>query len=103
MNSRAPLVSILVPAYNAVRYLPEVCRSVQAQTYPHYEVIIGNDGSNDNPAAVLAPFLQDSRFRLLEWRQNRGLNAALAILLDAMQGEYWCSPGADDVLCPAFQ
>jgi glycosyltransferase involved in cell wall biosynthesis len=65
-------------------------------------VIIGNDGSNDNPAAVLAPFLQDSRFRFLEWRQNRGLNAAWAILLDTMQGEYWCSPGADDMLYPSF-
>ena len=102
MNSASPLVSILVPAYNTVRYLPEMCRSIQAQTYPNYEVVIGDDGSTDNPGAVLAPFLQDSRFRFLEWRPNRGLNAALAVLLDAMRGEFWCSPGADDVLYPAY-
>ncbi|MEI6394506.1 MAG: glycosyltransferase [Verrucomicrobiota bacterium] len=100
--SRTPLVSILVPAYNAARYLPELCQSIQAQTCPHYEVIIGNDGSKDNPAAVLAPFLRDSRFRLLEWQPNRGLNAAWAMLLSAMRGEYWCSPGADDLLYPSF-
>ena len=66
MNSPAPLVSILVPAYNAARYLPELCHSIRAQTYPHYEVLIGNDGSSDNPASVLAPFLQNSRFHLLK-------------------------------------
>lgn len=102
MNSPAPLVSILVPAYNATRYLAEVCQSIQGQTYPHYEVIIGNDGSSDNPAPVLAPFLQDPRFHLLEWRPNRGLNVAWAILLSTMRGEYWCCPGADDVLYPSF-
>ena len=73
MNSSAPLVSILVPAYNAARYLPGLCQSIQAQTYPHYEVIIGNDGSNDDTASVLAPFLQDNRFQLLRWQPNRGL------------------------------
>jgi glycosyltransferase involved in cell wall biosynthesis len=102
MTSAAPLVSILVPAYDAARYLPELCPSIQTQTYPHYEVIIGNDGSNDDPASVLAPFLEDPRFRLLAWRPNRGLNAAWAILLAQMRGEYWCCPGADDVLYPAF-
>jgi hypothetical protein len=102
MNSNTPLVSILVPAYNAARYLPELCHSIQAQTYPYYEVLIGNDGSSDNPASVLAPFLQDSRFHLLEWRPNRGLNVAWATLLSSMRGEYWCCPGADDVLYPSF-
>src|ERR1035437_2050378 len=102
MNSPAPLVSILVPAYNATRYLAEVCQSIQGQTYPHYEVIIGHDGSSDNPAPVLAPFLQDPRFHLLEWPPNRGLNVAWAILLSTMRGEYWCCPGADDVLYPSF-
>ena len=48
MSQRPVLVSILVPAYNAARYLPELCRSIQAQTYPHYEVLIANDGSTDN-------------------------------------------------------
>jgi len=102
MSDNTPLISILVPAYNAARYVAEFCQSVQAQTYPHYEVLIGNDGSQDDTAAIVVSFLKDSRFRLLQWQPNRGLNAAWAVLLSSMKGEYWCSPGADDVLYPAY-
>jgi glycosyltransferase involved in cell wall biosynthesis len=102
MSQRPVLVSILVPAYNAARYLPELCQSIQAQTYPHFEVLIANDGSHDNTEAVLAPFLQDQRFQLLGWEQNRGLNQAWAVLCSRARGDYWCCPGADDVLYPTF-
>ncbi len=102
MSLRPALVSILVPTYNAADYLPRLCQSIQTQTYPHYEVLIGNDGSGDDPAASLAPFLKDNRFRLLEWQPNRGLNQGLAVLGAAAKGDYWCSPGADDLYHPAF-
>ena len=96
------LVSVLVPMYNAARYLPELCESIRAQTYPHYEVLLGNDGSTDDTAAVAARYLADKRFELLGWEQNRGLNQAWAALLSRAKGQYWCSPGADDVLVPSF-
>jgi len=102
MSLGSAVVSILVPTYNAARFLPHLCRSIQSQTYPHYEVLIGNDGSGDDPAAALAPFLQDNRFRLLEWQPNRGLNQAWTVLCSAMRGDYWCSPGADDLYHPTF-
>lgn len=102
MSARTPLVSILVPAYNAARFLPGLCQSIQAQTCPHYEVLIGDDGSSDNTAAVLAPFLEDNRFQLLAWQPNRGLAAGMAILYAAMRGEYWCATGADDLFYPTF-
>ena len=102
MSTRTPLVSILVPAYNAARYLPGLCESIRAQTYPHWEVIIGDDGSKDNTKAVLAPFLEDKRFQLVEWEPNRGLSRGMAILYTAMKGEYWCCTGADDLFCPQF-
>ena len=102
MSQQPILVSILVPAYNAARYLPELCQSIRAQTYPHYEVLIANDGSNDDTVSVLAPFLQDSRFQLLGWEQNHGLNQAWAVLCSWAKGDYWCCPGADDVLYPTF-
>src|ERR1035441_5800050 len=70
MSARAPLVSIQVPAYNAARYLPGLCQSIQAQTYPHYEVLIGDDGSSDDTLTVLAPFLKDNRFRVVRWQPN---------------------------------
>ncbi|MCX6924268.1 MAG: glycosyltransferase family A protein, partial [Verrucomicrobia bacterium] len=102
MSERPVLVSILVPAYNAARYIPELCESIRAQTYPHYEVLIANDGSTDNTVSVLAPFLEDPRFQLMGWEQNRGLNQAWAALCSRAKGDYWCSPGADDILYPTF-
>lgn len=102
MSARAPLVSILVPAFNAARFLPGLCQSIQAQTYPHFEVLIGDDGSSDETASVMASFLQDRRFQLLRWQPNRGLAAGLAVLYASMKGEYWCATGADDLFLPAF-
>jgi len=102
MSTRTPLVSILVPAYNAARFLPGLCQSIQAQTYPHYEVLIGDDGSNDNTVSVLAPFLQDNRFKLVRWQPNRGLGRNMAILYTATSGDYWCCTGADDLFLPSF-
>jgi len=102
MTARTPLVSILVPVYHAARFLPGLCQSIQAQTYPHYEVLIGSDGSTEDTASVLAPFLRDSRFQLLAWQPNRGLSRGMAILCGAMRGEYWCGTGADDLFHPTF-
>jgi glycosyltransferase involved in cell wall biosynthesis len=102
MSARTPLVSIIVPAYNAARFLPELCQSIQAQTYPHYEVLIGDDGSSDNTAQVLAPFLQDARFELISWKPNRGVHRGQDILYAAVRGEYWCGTGADDLFMPTF-
>jgi len=102
MSARPPLVSILVPAYNAARFLPGLCQSIQAQTYPHFEVLIGNDGSSDDTASVLTPFLKDNRFQVLAWRPNRGLAAGMAVLYAAVKGEYWCATGADDSYHPTF-
>lgn len=102
MDISSPLISILVPTYNAAVYLPELCRSIQAQTYPHFEVLILDDGSTDNPHEVIEGFLQDDRFRYIDGKRNRGLNAAWYALLCQMRGEYWVSPGADDRLDPDF-
>jgi len=102
MSSQPPLASVLVPTYNAAKYLPELCATLQAQTYPHFEALIADDGSSDNTASVVAPFLKDSRFQYMSWPKNRGLNQGLAILCDTAKGQYWCSPGADDSLYPTF-
>ena len=102
MSTASPLVSILVPAYNAATYLPQLCRSLQAQTFRDFEVLIFDDGSTDNTAEVFSPFAQDPRFQLAGWKQNRGLNAAWRELLGQMRGKFWASPGADDEWLPGF-
>lgn len=102
MTTSTPLISIVVPAYNAGRYLPELCSSIQAQTIGNFEVLIGDDGSADDTQQVLAPFATDPRFRVIHLGSNRGVGRATYILLSLARGEYWCNPGADDVLNPDF-
>lgn len=65
-------------------------------------MLIGDDGSSDDTAHVLAPFLKDCRFQLVAWKPNRGLSRGMAILYAAMRGEYWCCTGADDLFYPQF-
>jgi len=102
MDTSPPLVSIIVPAFNAAAYLPELCRSIQAQTHQNFEVLILDDGSSDHTPAALAEFAADARFRLFRWEANRGVNAATSALLSRIRGEFWAHPGADDVLEPTF-
>jgi GT2 family glycosyltransferase len=66
-----PLVSIVMAAYNSAPYLPEAIRSVTGQTYPHWELHIINDGSKDNTAEVVRPFLDDPRIIYHE-QENKG-------------------------------
>lgn len=97
-----PLVSLIVPSYNAVAYLDEFCSSVQQQTYSQIEVLIGDDGSTDDSCEKVRPYLKDTRFRLIKWGTNRGVHTGTVYLLMQARGEYWCSPGIDDVLMPRF-
>ena len=65
------LVSIITPAYNSARYLMETIRSVQAQTYRQWELIIVDDGSDDDTASV-ALSTGDTRIRCVAHAGRRG-------------------------------
>lgn len=71
----APAVSVIVPAYNVADYVAEALESLLNQTFRDFEVIIVDDGSTDNTADCIAPYLADSRFRLIR-QTNHGLAAA---------------------------
>jgi glycosyltransferase involved in cell wall biosynthesis len=98
--SESPLVSIVIPTFNAAAYLPIMCESILKQTLTDFEAVILDDGSSDNTAAVLVPFAKDRRFRCRRWEKNRGLNAAMREVIGSARGKYWICPGADDVLMP---
>lgn len=100
--NRNPLISIIVPFYNAARYLWVLCESIQKQSFADFEVLMLDDGSTDSSFDVMNRFGGDPRFRVERMDQNRGAAACNAQLLRSARGEYWANPGADDLIDPNF-
>lgn len=98
VNSQ-PLVSVLMPVYNAEKHLKEAMDSILLQTYHHLEVVIVNDGSTDGSEALLASY-NDSRIRLLVNPENKGLIYSLNYGLSACKGKYVARMDADDISMP---
>ncbi len=92
------LVSIMMPAYNAEKYIEQAIQSVLAQSYRQWELLIVNDGSTDNTAAAVAQFT-DPRLRVFQ-QANSGEAAARNKALAHMQGEFLAFLDADDAYLP---
>jgi glycosyltransferase involved in cell wall biosynthesis len=82
-----PLVSIITPVYNGSQYLSAAIESALAQTYKNFELLIVNDGSTDNSADIIRPFLKDSRVIYIE-QKNAGVAAARNTALKQARGKY---------------
>ncbi|MCX2899892.1 glycosyltransferase family 2 protein [Pseudomonas mandelii] len=98
-SKQAPLVSIVAPCYNAEKYLEEAIKSIFAQDYPNFEVIIVDDGSSDNSVAMLRQLQQTHDFQLYT-QANQGVSAALNHGLRHAKGDYVSTPDLDDVMLP---
>lgn len=97
MTQRESLVSIVLPVFNGERFISNAIESVLAQSYPHWELLIVDDGSNDNSAAICDAYSsKDSRIRVFH-QSNGGVNSARAIGVDNAQGEFLTFLDADDV------
>ncbi len=96
-DARVPRVSIVIAVYNGASTVERALASVFAQTYTDYEVIVVNDGSTDDTAAVLARF--GDRIRVLT-QANRGLSAARNAGVRASTGEYVAFLDDDDEWMP---
>lgn len=95
----APLVSIMMPVYNAEAYLSAAIDSVFSQTYTNWELIIVDDGSTDHSGTIAAQY-QDQRIRLLH-QQNAGEAAARNTALQHMHGRWLAFIDADDLWLPS--
>jgi glycosyltransferase involved in cell wall biosynthesis len=97
-----PLVSIIIPAYNAERFIGETLRSIQEQTQPNWEAIVVDDNSTDNTAEVVAAYQAlDPRIRYHKAPSRGGrasVNRNIGILLS--KGEYITFMDADDIYYP---
>lgn len=97
-----PAISVLVPVYNAEKYLESCLQSVVKQTFKDFEIICLNDGSTDGSAAILATWAtKEPRLKILA-QANKGLSAARNRLLEKARGAYVAFVDADDVLEPAY-
>ena len=94
--STLPLISVVIPSYNHGHFLGEAIASVLAQDYPRIDVVVVNDGSSDDTAAVTARFPE---VRYVE-QPNRGLAAARNAGLALCRGELVVFLDADDRLLP---
>jgi glycosyltransferase involved in cell wall biosynthesis len=96
-----PLVSVIVPAYNAASTVRETLRSVLAQTVTRIEVIVVDDGSTDDTAMAVADIAaQDPRVRL-ERQPQGGVAAARNHAIECASGEFIAPMDADDLWHPA--
>jgi teichuronic acid biosynthesis glycosyltransferase TuaG len=87
-----------MPAYNAAPVISEAIRSLRAQTYPLWELLITDDGSTDATATVVRSF-DDPRIKLIQ-QSNRGVSVARNRSLDIASGEFITFLDADDGLPP---
>ncbi|MCR5501560.1 MAG: glycosyltransferase family 2 protein [Lachnospiraceae bacterium] len=100
MEKALPLVSIIIPVYNAERYLPDTIRSVKAQTYENWELLLVDDVSRDKSREVIGTFLEDERIRLIALSGNGGAAAARNRGIREASGSFIAFLDADDLWMP---
>lgn len=94
----SPMVSILIPAYNAQQWIPDTLRSAINQTWQNKEIIVVDDGSTDQTLAVARQF--ESGMVRVVTQKNQGAAAARNHALSLSRGEYIQWLDADDLLAP---
>lgn len=96
--NKKPLISIIVPVYNAQLYLDRCIKSLLNQTYINIEIILINDGSTDNSGKLCDDYsLGDSRIKVIH-QINKGAAEAKNIGLDSCSGEYISFVDSDDFI-----
>ncbi|QUS61643.1 glycosyltransferase family 2 protein [Synechocystis sp. PCC 7339] len=92
------LVSVIIPLHNTEAYIADTIRSVLAQTYTNFELIVVDDESSDQSAMIVRQF-KDQRIKLIH-QKNRGLAGSRNTGIRQAQGEYFAFLDADDLWLP---
>ena len=99
-SSQQPLVSVIVPIYNAKDHIARCVESIRRQTYRNLQILLLNDGSQDVSLEVCRMFAQvDRRITLID-KENSGVSATRNLGMRAARGEYLQFVDADDTLQP---
>ncbi len=96
----APRLSVVIPAYNAARYLGECLDSIAAQTVAPYEIVCVDDGSTDTTLALLEERAEQNSRIVVVRKPNGGPSSARNAGIQAATGDYVCFLDADDLLEP---
>lgn len=94
-----PKVTVVTPLYNSSAFIRATLDSLLAQTYTNWESILVDDGSTDDTASVVAPYLSDARFKLLR-QENQGIAGARNTAIREARGEWVCLLDHDDRWLP---
>jgi glycosyltransferase involved in cell wall biosynthesis len=100
VTAQRPLVSVIMPAYNADEYIAQAIKSVLNQDYSNFELIIINDGSTDNTEKIISGFC-DKRIKYLS-QKNHGLAATCNVGIKNSVGRYIVKLDSDDMITPDF-
>lgn len=101
MTQAAPKVSVVIPAYNAARYLAAAIDSALTQEFDDFEVVVSDDASDDDTAEVCASY-SDPRFRLVRSQHRLGQAGNWNRSVELARGDYVILLHADDELLPGY-
>lgn len=94
-------VSVITPAYNSAGYIAETIKSVQAQTYDNWEMIIVDDLSSDETCSIVTEMSKnDGRIKLYRQSENKGAGAARTLAMRKSTGRFIAYLDADDLWTP---
>ncbi len=99
MNRKQVKISVVMPAFNAGKYIEEAVSSVLRQTFTDFELLIINDGSSDTTKQIISSFT-DPRIVIINHGVNKGIAAALNTGLSHAKAEYIARFDADDICFP---
>jgi hypothetical protein len=99
MTKNPPLVTVLMPVFNAKDFLRESINSILNQTYNCFEFLIINDGSTDESLEIIREF-KDGRIKIVSLEKNIGIISVLNLGLEIAKGDYVARMDADDISLP---
>jgi glycosyltransferase involved in cell wall biosynthesis len=95
-----PKISVIMPAYNVGKYIQQAIDSILQQTYQNWELLIGNDASNDDTARVIAAY-HDPRIKVFTNEKNLGSQPTRNFLFERAEGNFIALMDADDICLPS--
>ena len=101
MHLEKDLISVILPVFNAEKYIAQAIESVLSQTYSNIELIIINDGSTDDSEKICKEYEFDPRVKYY-YQANKGLSASRQLGIDLCRGSYFSTIDADDCIADCF-